>query len=101
MPSATSNSLQKKKNEEVPSLADLADEHAQPSERHYPGEGRAQLLIPWLEKNRSKAAGKRVADLLREMRAAQGMVQPDWCVDAQGGGMTCPLRKGAIDSTFT
>lgn len=100
MANATSHSSQMG-GEEMPSLPDWADEHPQPSERHYPGEGRAKLLIPWLEKNRSKAAGKRVADLLRVMRAAQGMVQPDWGIDAQGGGWTCQLRKGAIDPTFT
>jgi hypothetical protein len=100
MPNNTSHSLQSK-TEEMPDLADFADGYPQPAERHYLGEVRAKWLIPWLEKNRTKAAGKRVADLLRDMGAAQGMVQPNWGIDAQGGGMTCELRKGAVDPSFT
>ncbi len=64
------------------------------------GEPWARQLIAWLERNQLKAKGKRIVELLREMSAAAGMVQPDWTLDAQWG-MTCELRKGAVDPTFT
>jgi hypothetical protein len=49
-----------------------------PRKRQYPGEHQAGLLIAWLEKNKSRERGRRVASLLRDMRAALGMYEPRW-----------------------
>src|SRR6266704_3630573 len=104
MANVTSHSLREKMEHQqsaaVPSLAGFNDESGGTSPRQYMGEPWARQLIAWLERNQLKAKGKRIVELLREMSSAAGMVQPDWTLDAQWG-MTCELRKGAVDPTFT
>ena len=87
----------------MPDLEEFADDWSKwvRQQRHYTGEGLAKRLIAWLEKNRSNAAGKRIAELLREMGEAAGMVQPGWGLDGEGEGMSCPIRKGKVDPAFT
>ena len=86
MPNDTSHSSPSKRFQEMPDLEEFADDWSKwvRQQRHYTGEGLAKRLIAWLEKNRSNAAGKRIAELLREMGEAAGMVQPGWGLDERG-----------------
>jgi hypothetical protein len=57
--------------------------------RWYPGEFWAKHLVEWLNKNSGRASGRRIGELLKEMRRVTETLEPRWeqVADSKGGQM--------------